>query len=108
MTYSHGKVVATGTSREPLIVELLTGEYMVSIDSENLSINKNQVCDNPYNKYNELELYVISGMYDVTLLTCKLVITEEPYVNPTAISCSSDYLDIDVINWSRDACPYAG
>ena len=50
----------------------------------------------------------MQGIYDVTLLPGKLVITEEPYVNPTAVSRSGDYLDIDVENWNLDTCPYAG
>ena len=49
----------------------------------------------------------MQGIYDVTLLPGKLVITEEPYVNPTAVSRSGDYLDIDVENWNLDTCPYA-
>ena len=37
------------------------------------------------------------------------MITEEPYVNPTAVSRSGDYLDIDVEeDWNLDTCPYAG
>ena len=44
----------------------------------------------------------------LNFLPGKLVITEEPYVNPTAVSRSGDYLDIDVENWNLDTCPYAG
>ena len=48
------------------------------------------------------------GQYALNFLPGKLVITEEPYVNPTAVSRSGDYLDIDVENWNLDTCPYAG
>lgn len=108
VTDSQGEVVATGTSREPLSVELPVGEYTVSIDPQTPSTNQNQVYGNLYNKDNKLEPYVMQGIYDVTLLPGKLVITEEPYVNPTAVSRSGDYLDIDVENWNLDTCPYAG
>lgn len=108
VTDSQGEVVATGTSREPLSVELPVGEYTVSIDPQTPSTNQNQVYGNLYNKDNKLEPYVMQGIYDVTLLPGKLVITEEPYVNPTAVSRSGDYLDIDVKDWNLDTCPYAG
>ena len=108
VTDSQGEVVATGTSREPLSVELPVGEYTVSIDPQTPSTNQNQVYGNLYNKDNILEPYVMQGIYDVTLLPGKLVITEEPYVSPTAVSRSGDYLDIDVENWNLDTCPYAG
>ncbi len=48
------------------------------------------------------------GQYALNFLPGKLVITEEPYVNPTAVSRSGDYLDIDVKDWKLDTCPYAG
>ena len=48
------------------------------------------------------------GQYALNFLPGKLVITEETYVNPTAVSRSGDYLDIDVENWNLDTCPYAG
>ena len=59
-------------------------------------------------EYNGGTGFMTLGQYALNFLTGKLVITEEPYVNPTAVSRSGDYLDIDVENWNLDTCPYAG
>ena len=100
MKDAQGKVVFEGPTNLPKDMNLPAGEYEVSIVYESDMI----MCYDEYKTDKELLL----NMYDVTLLPGKLVITEETYVNPTAVSRSGDYLDIDVENWNLDTCPYAG
>ena len=97
---AQGTVVFEGPTNLPKDMNLPAGEYEVSIVYESDMI----MCYDEYKTDKELLL----NMYDVTLLPGKLVITDEPYVNPTAVSRSGDYLDIDVKNWNLDTCPYAG
>lgn len=97
---AQGTVVFEGPTNLPKDMNLPAGEYEVSIVYESYMI----MCYDEYKTDKELLL----NMYDVTLLPGKLVITDEQYVNPTAVSRSGDYLDIDVENWILDTCPYAG
>ena len=97
---AQGTVVFEGPTNLPKDMNLPAGEYEVSIVYESDMI----MCYDEYKTDKELLL----NMYDVTLLPGKLVITEEPYVNPIAVSRSGGYLDIDVKDWNLDTCPYAG
>lgn len=93
-------VVFSGPTNMPKDINLPAGEYEVSIVYDTYLIR----CYDEYKTEKELLL----GVYDLTLLPGKLVITDEPYVNPIAASRNGDYLDIDTENWNLDAGPYAG
>ena len=80
------------------------GEYTVRMS---MPAGNERLIESDY-EYNGGTGFMTLGQYALNFLPGKLVITEEPYVNPTAVSRSGDYLDIDVKDWNLDTCPYAG
>ena len=101
---AEGTVVASQTS--PMLgaeTDLPAGEYEMSIVPNDL-LGPLILCYDEYKTEKELLL----GMYDITLLPGKLVITDEPVVNLTSIFRSGNYLDIDMDDWTTEGNLYAG
>ncbi len=97
---ARGTVVFSGPTNMPKDMNLPAGEYEVSIVYDTYLIR----C---YDEY-KTEKQLLLGMYDITLLPGKLVITDEPVVNLTSISRSGNYLDIDMDDWTTEGNLYAG